>query len=143
MGSYPAAGSPRGTFDQGGNVWEWNEAIIFTTNRGCRGGNFDLGFSVLASGTRCSDSPALEVATLGFRVATLPEPNADAVALAGVLLVAGLRRWGRAQVRTGRVPVYSQNAPGITTSNFTFVKPAPRIAATIVSGGTHFSTVSQ
>ena len=43
----------------------------------------------------------------------------------------------------GRVPVYSQNAPGITTSNFTFAKPAPRIAATIVSGGTHFSTVSQ
>ncbi len=30
----------------------------------------------------------------------------------------------------GRVPVYSQNAPGITTSNFTFANPASRIAAT-------------
>jgi hypothetical protein len=39
--------------------------------------------------------------------------------------------------------VYSQNAPGTTTLNFASAKPAMRIEARMVSGGTHFSTVSQ
>ena len=39
VGSYPGSASPYGTFDQGGNVFEWNEAIA-GTNRVARGGNF-------------------------------------------------------------------------------------------------------
>ena len=29
-GSYPRSASPNGTFDQGGNVWEWTESISGT-----------------------------------------------------------------------------------------------------------------
>src|SRR5262249_40086626 len=28
VGGYTGAASPNGTFDQGGNVWEWNEAVV-------------------------------------------------------------------------------------------------------------------
>ena len=30
-----------GTFDQGGNVWEWNDAIVSANSRGLRGGVFN------------------------------------------------------------------------------------------------------
>ena len=40
-GSYTAAASPNSTFDQGGNVFEWNEAIVSGSGRGLRGGFFD------------------------------------------------------------------------------------------------------
>jgi formylglycine-generating enzyme required for sulfatase activity len=39
VGSYTGSLSPYGTFDQGGNVWEWNETIIEGITRGLRGGH--------------------------------------------------------------------------------------------------------
>jgi formylglycine-generating enzyme required for sulfatase activity len=39
VGAYALSDSPYGTYDQGGNVSEWNETIHFTTNRGSRGGD--------------------------------------------------------------------------------------------------------
>jgi formylglycine-generating enzyme required for sulfatase activity len=39
-GAHENSDSPYGTFDQGGNVWEWNEAIIEGGFRGTRGGAF-------------------------------------------------------------------------------------------------------
>ena len=49
VGAYDAkpSDSPYGTFDQGGNVCEWNEWFVFTptggSHRGFRGGSFDNG----------------------------------------------------------------------------------------------------
>ena len=41
-GDHENSGSPYGTFDQGGNVWEWNDSIVYQsdtyTYRGLRGG---------------------------------------------------------------------------------------------------------
>jgi formylglycine-generating enzyme required for sulfatase activity len=74
VGSYTGSSSPNGTFDQGGNVFEWNEAIISGSSRGLRGGSF-LGFPVsVASSSRTDLGPASEAAGVGFRVASLPEP---------------------------------------------------------------------
>ena len=40
VGEFENSQSPYGTFDQGGNVWEWNEAIVRASFRGIRGGSF-------------------------------------------------------------------------------------------------------
>ena len=75
-----------GTFDQAGNVWEWNDAII-GSNRGMRGGSSTDGDFTLDSYARLVLSPSDEFANVGFRIATVPEPGVTVlVALASVLL---------------------------------------------------------
>ena len=74
-GSYTGSASPYGTFDQGGNVLEWNEAIISGSDRGIRGGAFDIIPVDLAASARGSDDPAIEHVGVGFRVASSPSPR--------------------------------------------------------------------
>ncbi len=62
-----------GTFDQGGNVWEWNDAII-GSYRGLRGGMWGAGGDVLQSSYRFGDVLPTESGYIGFRVARIPEP---------------------------------------------------------------------
>lgn len=86
VGSYPNATSYYGTFDQAGNVDEWNESLIqFSGNsfRGVRGGNYSAGTQLAGSTIRDFNVPDLNFTT-GFRVANIPEPGSIAlVALCG------------------------------------------------------------
>jgi formylglycine-generating enzyme required for sulfatase activity len=91
-GAYTGSPSEYGTFDQGGNVWEWNEAIITGTNRGVRGGNFNLDSSNLAASRRDNTFGWREDAGLGFRVASIPEPTTTLLLACG-LVGLGVRRW--------------------------------------------------
>jgi len=77
VGEFELSDSPYGTFDQGGNVWEWNEAILYSSSRGLRGGSFYYGGSDLQASSRGSSSPTDEgyVYGLGFRVSQVPEPG--------------------------------------------------------------------
>lgn len=67
VGSYTGSASPYGTFDQGGNVWEWNENLDFGPSSGfrvMRGAGWFNAAGDLAAGSRsracspCSASPA-------------------------------------------------------------------------------------
>lgn len=76
-GTYPGSASYYGTFDQGGNVHEWTEAVIDppagSSNRGGRGGAWTRAANVLSSHTRFRWAPFDSDIDLGFRVAS-PAP---------------------------------------------------------------------
>ncbi|HEY3254742.1 MAG TPA: SUMF1/EgtB/PvdO family nonheme iron enzyme [Polyangiaceae bacterium] len=95
-GSYTGSASPYGTFDQGGNVLEWNETVNFDNSRGIRGGDFfDPGS--LGASDRSSLGPDREFGVLGFRVASIPEPSTGLLLMMGLLgLACRQRRHGLA-----------------------------------------------
>jgi formylglycine-generating enzyme required for sulfatase activity len=70
VGSYPGSTSPTGTFDQGGNVWEWNDAITSGSGRVLRGGGFHDPVSTLAASYRNGNDPANAFSDVGFRLAS-------------------------------------------------------------------------
>lgn len=86
VGEFENSESPYGTFDQGGNVWEWKEALIWHEDvslwrRGIAYGSYSTGSTDLhaAFRYRCGD-PAATSARLGFRVVQLLPVPADVVA---------------------------------------------------------------
>ena len=92
VGAYALSGSPSGTFDQGGNVWEWHEQIKYGSNRGLRGGAWLYYADGLAAGNSRIDYPALGSYSIGFRVASIPEPSTALLVLTGLLGLAARRR---------------------------------------------------
>ena len=89
VGEFENSGSAYGTFDQGGNVWEWNEAIVYQdatyAYRGLRGGSFGSNKITLLASGRSSYIPTDELELIGFRVSeVVPEPS-SIIALAGGL----------------------------------------------------------
>ena len=92
VGAYTASDSYYGTFDQGGNVFEWNDAIN-SSSRGRRGGSWNGNESTLRSSYRYGLDPAIENNDVGFRIATVPEPTVSvSLILAGGLLLARRKR---------------------------------------------------
>jgi len=88
VGAYTAkpSTSPYGTYDQGGNLWEWNETVI-DGFPGLRGGSFDNTYGTEAS-HRDSYMAALENRIMGFRVAGVPEPGSLALFALGAACLA-------------------------------------------------------
>lgn len=98
VGHFSMSASPYGTFDQGGNVWEWNEAFISGSFRGLRGGTYNTTVDAslyLNASYRAFDNPTDEWIDIGFRVASVPEPAALTQATLGFLALFALwnRRW--------------------------------------------------
>ena len=76
-GSYTGSASPNGTYDQGGNVYEWTEAVIKRSHRIMKGGSWHRSARALrASGKHRYNSPDHESRSVGFRVASRA-PSAD------------------------------------------------------------------
>jgi len=94
VGAFNLADSYYGTFDQGGNVWEWNDAVIGTA-RGLRGGSFTTFENELRASARNSENPALDnnffLDRMGFRLSFVPEPGVGCLLLLGIAVMARRR----------------------------------------------------
>ena len=90
VGSYAA--NFYGTFDMGGNLWEWNEAIFYGIARGIRGGSCSNSAEAMVAGFRAGEASYREEAWVGFRVVQVPEPSSVALLAIGRLLIARRRR---------------------------------------------------
>ena len=99
VGEFENSASYYGTFDQGGNVREWNDAIVSSGSRGLRGGAFNNDDPSLQSSNRSNGNPSVEFFAIGFRVSSLapiPEPSTYAAIFGCLALtVATMRRNGR------------------------------------------------
>jgi formylglycine-generating enzyme required for sulfatase activity len=93
VGEWENSASPYGTFDQGGNVWEWNEAII-GSSRGKRGGSFlySDGADSLHAPARSYSDPASFGDYIGFRVVQVPQPGCALMLAFAFLGVVSRRR---------------------------------------------------
>ncbi len=75
VGAFAASPGPYGTFDQGGDITQWNETLVTASARSVYGGSFTDIFTGLYSASINGSNPSLEGAECGFRVAVVPEPN--------------------------------------------------------------------
>jgi sulfatase modifying factor 1 len=99
VGSYSLSVSPYGTFDQGGNAWEWNETILPGPFRGVRGGDWNgADPDLTAAFARFRQAPTNEALNASFRVArTVPEPGHDLLVATGILVLVASRLGSRAR----------------------------------------------
>ncbi len=99
VGEHENSASPYGTFDQGGNVYEWTEAIVDDDDgpyRLRRGGSYGhlsgYGWGLHAAARFNGATPSTEISHVGFRLALVPEPSA--LTIFGICGLVLLRRSG-------------------------------------------------
>ncbi len=96
VGSYTGSASPNGTFDQGGNVYEWDEALVTSSYRGVRGGSYRGFAGYTKASYRASTHPENHSEITGFRVASrvvvIPEPSTALLLGVGLMGLAVKRR---------------------------------------------------
>lgn len=88
VGSYTKSGSPYGTYDQGGNVWEFCETS--DQRVGHRGGSWDEDFYALHAMEGSYGSPISEAMVFGFRLVSNPIYVDESVPEPTTLILLGL-----------------------------------------------------
>lgn len=93
VGAFSMSMSPYGTYDQMGDVYQWNDAVIGLT-RGYRGGAWnDFASSyLLSSNALYADPGTTSGPNIGFRLAGIPEPAVWPSLLGGAGLLLARRR---------------------------------------------------
>ncbi len=92
VGEFELSDSPYGTFDQGGNLGEWNETPGTGSRRGVRGAFWGEGSDGLSASYYGNVLQWFAFSSLGFRVASVPEPGTITLLLCGLVSVALIRR---------------------------------------------------
>jgi len=93
VGAYTSSPSYYGTFDQAGNLIEWNETAFDPFVRGIRGGSWISTPLDFAAAARYGDHPNFTANDYGFRVgAAVPEPGAAVLLVFAELTLGILRR---------------------------------------------------
>ncbi len=113
VGEFERSYSPYGTFDQCGNVWEWNEAIVFYPGRGYRDGCFAT-FPQDASSRSAIPSDA-EGPSMGFRVVQSVQAgdiNGDGY-INAIDLLTMAHSWARSEGDVGFDPRCDLNGDGM------------------------------
>jgi formylglycine-generating enzyme len=84
VGAFTDSPSHYGTYDQSGEVDEWNETATSGVLRGLRGGAYDGTYLSMMSQIDDNSTPSSYGRDAGFRVAQVPEPNGLTLILAAV-----------------------------------------------------------
>lgn len=92
VGAFAASPSAYGTYDQSGDVWQWDDMIIFGSERNLRGGSFFDPVTYLQSGVFRGTDPTTVISDIGFRVSYVPEPASLSLLSLGVIGVLVRRR---------------------------------------------------
>jgi formylglycine-generating enzyme required for sulfatase activity len=95
VGAFESSPSAYQTFDQGGNLGEWNDDVIQDSFRSVRGLGWGFDAASQQATTRSMIAPHQEGMDYGFRLATVPEPSTYMLLLmsaGGALWLASRRR---------------------------------------------------
>jgi formylglycine-generating enzyme required for sulfatase activity len=93
VGAFASSPSAYGTYDQAGDVYQWDEANIGDSSyRGLRGGSWSDAYYYMPASTRFSGDPTIEYSGIGFRVAEVAEPGSLTLLAMGAI---GLLIWAR------------------------------------------------
>jgi len=96
VGEFENSESAYGTFDQGGNLYEWNETLLNAMSdlRGMRGGSFADSSTDMTADYRSSGSASqYEDFYFGIRLASVPEPGSIALLVSGGLGFGAVWLW--------------------------------------------------
>jgi formylglycine-generating enzyme required for sulfatase activity len=86
VGAFASSPSHYGTFDMGGDVWQWEETLVFGgPYREIRGGSYADGVGPMTSFEFSGGPMETPGVSVGFRVAYVPEPSAATLFLSAVL----------------------------------------------------------
>ena len=119
VGAFTNSGSYYGTFDQSGNVNQWNDLDgTAGSGRGLRGGDWDsVGAFYVSSSLSGSNDPSIKYYNAGFRLASpvsapsaVPEIDPNGLSAVLGLIIGGLgclerRRSGRCRAPLALIPV--------------------------------------
>jgi formylglycine-generating enzyme required for sulfatase activity len=100
VGAFVNSPSSYGTFDQAGNVREWNDTIFSSINRVVSGGNWSEDYRFASAESRGSLAPNGQDFLTGFRVAAaVPEPSTADLA---VVVCGAMLKWRRRNLTPSR-----------------------------------------